>query len=415
LVVAHFLAGSVCAAAGGLVLAGGGVDAREALHPGTLAIAHLWLAGWLSLTAVGVLLQFLPVTSSVTLLSPRLAWVHLGCHVAGIAALAIAFLTGNRTALASLGGAVLWSGLALAAIHLGATLARSRELTVWRAGVFLALMHLIVTPTVGWGLLTLFDDAFVAGHRLPILVAHAHLGLVGWLFTLVVAVGGRLIPMFLVAPEPKPGHVTVTLILVQAGLLALATAVVAPAFAPLGTVLLAVAVGWWVAVMATCLCRRKKTLPDAPMATAASGLALLVLVALAGVSARVRPGIAGWSTYGLLAIAAGGLMTNGLTYRILSFLVRLERFRRLPGNPAVPGLGHVLDTVPHRTQMAVLGAGFLLLVVDAILPVPALNLVGRYAVAAGTLALTANVALLVFGPPRWRALFVRAPGKAAKT
>lgn len=415
LVAAHFVAGAVYAAAGGGLLAAGCADLHNPLHRETLALMHLWLVGWLSLTAVGVLLQFLPVTSGVTLRSARLGWIHWSLHVSGVAGLAIAFLTGPDAAFAPVAGGVLWCGLVLAAINLGSTLLRSPQRSIWRTGALLALAHLVITPTAGWVLLAFLGARFVVQHHLALLVVHAHLGLVGWLFGLVVAVGGRLLPMFIVAPEPRPWQVAVTLGSLQCGLALLALAVAVPAAATIGAALLAGGVFWWIGVMLHGFHRRKKREPGIPLGTAWSGFTLLAFVATAGLAARFRSGLDGWGAYGLLALASGGLMVNGLLYRIVPFLVRLDRFRRLPGNPAVPDLDRFVGPVPHRLQVLVLGAGFTLALAAMLLPEAGLNLAARMTLAAGTAAFAINLTVIAFGPFRWRNLYARETGKVAPT
>jgi hypothetical protein len=148
LVVAHFGASAVCAAAGGVLLAAGFADTRDPLHRETLAVMHL--AGRLvesdggrrvaavSSHDVGRGVAFIAAGMD-TLRAPRdrRRWT------------AAAFLTGLPSRFAPIAGTVLWRGLVFAAIHLGSTLLRSRERTVWRAGALLALAYLVVTPSLG--------------------------------------------------------------------------------------------------------------------------------------------------------------------------------------------------------------------------------------------------------------------------
>lgn len=415
LVIAHFLAGAVCAAAGGVMLALGFGDARIPLHTETLAIMHLWAAGWLSLTAVGVLIQYLPVTGGTFLLSPRLGWVHLALHMAGVGGLAASFVVGMDGWFGAVSGSMLWCGFALAVVNLGGTLLRARPFSVWRVGALLALLHAIMTPSLGWLLLAFLGRAFFVQHHVALLVAHAHLGLGGWMFGLVIAVGGRLLPMFVVAPEPRPWQVMVALALLQVGLATLGAGVFWPAVGLVGPLVLALAVAWWLVVMLRVFLQRRKRTPDAPLGAAWLAVAMLAAVVAAGLNARLRPGFDGWGLYGLLAIGAGGIMINGLLFRIVPFMARLRAFRKAKGNPAVPALQGVLDVVPYRPQVACLVLGIFGFAIAIVADLPVIETIARVLIAVGTVGFAANLAALVVDRPAIRQLFVRVESAAAQS
>src|SRR5688572_11766360 len=56
------------------------------VHPGVVAVAHLWLPGFLLSVSMGAIYQLMPVVLGAALqLSLGVAWAHFGAHAAGVA------------------------------------------------------------------------------------------------------------------------------------------------------------------------------------------------------------------------------------------------------------------------------------------------------------------------------------------
>jgi len=86
----HFVVGLAFLVAG--IGVGIGLHLNAVPGLGRLAHLHLLLAGWICITIMGAMTQFVPVWSGATLHSRRLANVQLGLVVAGLTGFVVAFL-----------------------------------------------------------------------------------------------------------------------------------------------------------------------------------------------------------------------------------------------------------------------------------------------------------------------------------
>lgn len=191
----HFLVGLVFLVAG--VSAGALASVRSVY---LLPHVHLLLVGWVCVTIMGAMTQFVPVLSDVSLHSQRLAQTQLLLVVVGVAGLASAFAF-RRYAATVFPGAVLLAGFWVFVYNIGRTLPSldGRRLDVTETHFVYALVFAIVATFFGvtlaadyrWNLLveTQFSrDAFVA--------AHAVLAVFGIVVTTVIGAMYQLVTMF---------------------------------------------------------------------------------------------------------------------------------------------------------------------------------------------------------------------------
>jgi hypothetical protein len=165
---------------------------------GTVARVHLLLAGWVCLTIMGAMTQFVPVWSGVPLHSRRLASAQLPLAAVGFAGLATAFLLGADRML-PLAGATALAGVWLFVYNIGRTLAAVTAYDVTETHFAVAL---------GWFLLVTLAGLVLASHRavgtLPIAGvtygalrdAHATLAVFGAVLTTVYGALYQLGTMF---------------------------------------------------------------------------------------------------------------------------------------------------------------------------------------------------------------------------
>jgi len=158
---------------------------------GTLARVHLLLGGWVCLTIMGAMTQFVPVWSGVPLHSRRLATAQLPLAAAGFAGLATGFLTGVELVLPLAGiGAI--AGIWLFVYNVGRTLAAVESYDVTERHFAFALACFLLVTTAGLGLATnravgLLPIAGVGYAEL--LAAHATLAVFG---VVVATIAGAL-------------------------------------------------------------------------------------------------------------------------------------------------------------------------------------------------------------------------------
>ena len=191
----HFLVGFAFLLAGSAL----GVASAAGLDPGLAGLAHvhLLLVGWVCLTIMGAMTQFVPVWSGVDLHSRRLAVLHLVLVAVGVAAFAGLLVAGELRWLPFAGGVML-AGFWTFAYNVGRSLARSDGLDATERHFALALGFLLVVTTLGVLL------AFALGGRpLPlglvhtrVVAAHVTLAVFGVVLTTVVGALYQLATMF---------------------------------------------------------------------------------------------------------------------------------------------------------------------------------------------------------------------------
>lgn len=180
---------------------------------------HFGMLAFLSTAVVGALHQFIPVITANELRSVRAARVTLVMWIIGVWLLPSGLMP-NVTPMIVLGGTVVVSAACLAAWNFsGPLLKRSESDSV--AGLRSAVAYLIAT--VSFGIVYAIDLHHGWFGLLPHRVlAHASLGLLGWIGLSYVAVAEKLWPMFLLSHKEKRGLGWLAVRIVPVGVLLLA-------------------------------------------------------------------------------------------------------------------------------------------------------------------------------------------------
>lgn len=349
--------------AGGAVLATPGTLAGGWTGP-TIALAHLGTLGLLGAGMLGALYQMTPVVAGIPVPAVRLArGVHLA-FAGGVAALVGGLLTGGARAT-GIGAVLLATALVAFLVPLGIALLRApaRGETVW--GMRLAVASLATVASLGVRMALGHAGLGFAAPRDLWLQVHLVLGLCGWVGGLIAAVSWQVVPMFYLAPMPKPvlGRAVLGLLLVGLlGPLGVLGAVAAGALDPTGAARLAglaaapAMVAVWVVhplwVTRALRTRRRKLVDGsagfwwAAMA-AAPGVLALAVAARFGEDPR-------WSlAFGWLAIWGwAGCVLHGMLTRIVPFLVWFHRFSSLVGKRPVPAMRQLWPDVRVRVGLA---------------------------------------------------------------
>ncbi|MFB6163518.1 MAG: hypothetical protein ABEJ86_08815 [Halococcoides sp.] len=192
---AHFVVGVA------VLLFGGGVAGLGSFLPGVdpagAGSLHLLLAGWVGLTIMGAMTQFVPVWSGTAIHSRRLSIGSLWLVTIGLAGLVAGFFTHNYGWLPG-GGLCLAVGFWVFAYNIARTLPPARSLDITEAHFVFALGSLVV----GSGLGVLLASEY-AGHGLTgwidpsrLVVAHPTVTVFGFVLTTIVGALYQLVPMF---------------------------------------------------------------------------------------------------------------------------------------------------------------------------------------------------------------------------
>lgn len=173
-------------------------------HPHTLAITHAMALGWGTMIILGASHQLVPVLIEAKLFSNTLAYLSFILAASGIPLLVYAFYVFDIGWPARLGGILINAAILIYLINLAASLSKSKQENVQAVFVFTAVCWLFVTTAVGLILVYNFAYPLLSNESLSYLPLHAHLGIIGWFLLLIMGVGSRLIPMFLISKYDHP-------------------------------------------------------------------------------------------------------------------------------------------------------------------------------------------------------------------
>ena len=344
----------------GLVVVAPALAAGAYLDPRVTAVTHLFTLGWITTSIMGALYQFLPVALGEPIRWLRLARVTPWVYAPGLALFVAGLLRYHPAAIVA-GASLFGTGLLLFAANLAATLRRAgqRDVTWWALAS--ACSFLLVTLVVGWALAANLRWGFMGGARLIALVTHLHVALVGWVLMVMVGVGHRLLPMFLLShgADERPGRAAVVLLSLGTALLFALHHATGPAarWVPAGLII-AGAAAFLLQARIFYRTRRRPAL-DPGMRLAAAGLAILAAAAALGIflvaTGFSRPRVA--TAYVLLLVLGISQFVAAHYYKIVPFLVWYHRFGPLAGRRPVPKLAELYSARGATVAGALLVAG----------------------------------------------------------
>ncbi len=311
--------------------------------PWVVVVVHLVTLGFLSMTAMGVLNQWVPVVFDVPAMGPRRGLLYFGLYTVGVAGFVGGF--GYRLwPLVAVSGAwlagaiVLWSATILGqlvrspkprdVVHRGLQLAIAGFNVTWGLGLFMALSF------IGWW------------PEYQVLRAHLATALVAWLGCLILTVQLKLNPMFALSKIDglRPG---IPLGLAGAGVVLAWVSAFTPVWVFRWAALCWIVAALWTMAQSVYLVRRGKSARTDRLFIGVAAAWLLLLGAAV---------LAFWLSPLAVLLAFWGMTALVLSYqtRILPFLVALTVARRLP---APPGKAFFLAQAMHSiSQPAIVGA-----------------------------------------------------------
>lgn len=315
-------------------------------HPRVVALAHLWLPGFLLSVTMGALYQLTPVVLGAAIPLPRAAgWIHLGLQALGVPVLVGGFVAGRYAGVA-VGGAAVALGAGIVAAGVMGAFRRStrRDAVAWSFP--LAAGWLLVTVALGVLLALNRRWSFLPLGVLDLLKAHAHAGLAGFFLTLLQGATFQLVPMFTLADLRGTRRVKVGLVLGQLGLLLLVPGLACDRrfVALAGATLLGLGVAASGGALRATLRTRRRRLLEPGLRAFVLGAGLLALAGVSGFAMLVLPADLGgdfrgsWATAYGVAIIGGGLsfMLLGMLCKIVPFLVWMTVYGSRVGREPVP-------------------------------------------------------------------------------
>ncbi|MCO6494436.1 MAG: cytochrome c oxidase subunit I [Bacteroidetes bacterium] len=184
-----------------------------------LAITHSMALGWGTMIILGASHQLVPVLIEGELYSNKLANTSFVLAGVGIPILVYSFYMHEFGLTSEVGGVLVFGGLLAYFVNVLKSILQAKKRNIHTIFIFSSIIWLLVT--VGLGVILVFDFSYSflpkdATHYLPL---HAHFGIVGWFLLLVMGVGSRLIPMFMISKYTNKKLLRLVCILVNFGLL----------------------------------------------------------------------------------------------------------------------------------------------------------------------------------------------------
>ncbi|MEZ5175190.1 MAG: hypothetical protein R2823_03185 [Acidimicrobiia bacterium] len=292
-------------------------------HSAVVSTAHLAMLAFLTTAVLGALHQFGPVVGQRPLRSiPVAVATMIGMILTGWL-LPMGFAHGPEWLVAT-GATIGVTTVILAAWNLSGPLL-SRVGGVPVVGLRISVLYLLVT--VSFGIVYAFNRE---GGWFPLLptkiLAHAHLGLLGWLGLTYISVAEKLWPMFLLAHRPsnRSGAVAVAGVAIGTLPLALGLLYANPVAAWIGAVFVVVGLAAHLISLAASVRHRRRKLEllhaflFASTAFLIAGVALGGIAGFGGVDAPLRLRIA---VAEIVAIASWlGLAIVGHAHKIVPFI-----------------------------------------------------------------------------------------------
>lgn len=327
--------------------------AQGAGGPGpALAALHALTAGVLLPTAVGAVLQILPVTTIQSAPHPFVGLTIFALLAAGALALVIGFATFSTGTIQ--GGTILSSGalgLFATAVARMAWRGRGAGLKDTLPAVWVALGALVAFGVLALLLAADYSRAVLPDHAATA-AGHGVLAVFGFMGILVLGFSHILVPMMGVAEPPPPGSGRPALVLAALGV---AAAVAGTLLASLwltfaGTVLGTTAAALHVRLMVRTLKGRlrRRLGPEFHLIRLSWSLLLLALLLALGITSGIMPE----ALRPLLALLAlhGWLLSllTGILQRIVPFLASMHTVRAC-ARPAV--VNHLVWAAPLRVHL----------------------------------------------------------------
>ncbi len=188
-------------------------------NPKTLAITHTMALGWGTMIILGASHQLVPVLIEGRLYSNRLAYFSFVSAAVGIPLLVYGFYFFNMGWPAQWGAILINAAILTYLSNLVVSMVKSKKENVHAVFVFTAALWLLLTTLIGLALVCNFSDIILPNDSLHYLPLHAHIGMIGWFLLLVIGVGSRLIPMFLISKYSNTKLLWFIYTLINTGLL----------------------------------------------------------------------------------------------------------------------------------------------------------------------------------------------------
>lgn len=334
-------------------------------QPRLLALVHTAALGWATMVIFGATYQLLPVIFEHDLYSSRLAFLSYILLLPGSCLLIYSFWIFDSGIMMQIGGLLVFAAAVCFVLNVLFTAQDSDKYSIQKTYIFTAGLWLLVTVTFGVLLVFNFSRMLFQDH-LQILKLHAHAGIAGWFLMMIIGVGTKLLPMFLLGKSDKTRLLNFAYVFINGGLvLFLVDGFISGVNyrAIIYTLLIAAGVVCFLLYMHNVYKNRLRKVLDFPMKWSMASLPLMLLAIIAIPFMLFFPkAFFITSIYGTLIFL--GWLTSliiGQTFKTLPFIIWNDRYKLLSGKQKIPMPKHLYKEKIIKYQFYIYLLGFVLL------------------------------------------------------
>lgn len=315
-------------------------------HPKLLAITHIAVLGWGVMIIFGALYQLLPVILNVSIYSGKLAKATFLFLASGTIMLVACFWFFEVGIFMQIASILVLTAFLCFNLNIYLTAKKSKSWEIETDFILTACLWLLLTGIAGLLMVFNFRFPFLPDSHLTYLKLHAHLGIAGWFLLLIIGVGSRLFPMFLLVHKTKSGLLNYCYYLINAGVLGFILQQLL-AFPSWANLIWIASIGSGILLFISyCVYAYKSRIRkelDLPMKLTAGAITLLLLP-LAIILFLNLDGGKEDTMYLQICIAYGvtifmGFITAlilGQTFKTLPFIIWMHRYQKLVGKKKTP-------------------------------------------------------------------------------
>lgn len=386
-----------------------GISVALDVSPGSIILAHvhLLLAGWICITIMGAMTQFVPVWSGAQLHSQRLSTVQLWLVTIGLLGFAASLLSNSMVWLPIFGSLMLL-GFWTFVYNIGRTLWSLPSYDVTERHFGLALGFFLLLTTLGF--LLALDFVYpvfspLSVPRVNVVQSHATLAVFGAVLTTVLGALYQLATMF---TQTELHGIDIQLRRIEevgypVGVVLLATGrlIDGGMVARIGGVLIGISLLGFSVILGrrlyetqvdwTPMLSRYAVVVPTMMLWTVLTLPYWITNPLARNTLFGAPG-----TVHLLVLGIIGFVVLGTLYHIVPFIIWVHRYSDLLGYEAVPMIDDLYNDRIAAVDFILLSGGAGILVAADLLPLPSMSAaLGGIFVLGGALLFLTNIILVI--------------------
>lgn len=346
LVVPHFAVGAILWLVASVLTAfHPEIFTQHYFSPKLLAITHLVVLGWISMIIFGALYQLIPVILETKLFSEKFARISFYTLIIGTLLLSYSFWNSQLKLPLHVAVTFLLVSVVLFAINVFFTATKAEKQSIEKKFIITSVTWLLLTVSLGILATLNLSQSFLTINHLELLKIHAHWGIVGWFLQLIIGVGSKLLPMFMVSHHLNTKKLTLAYALINLGLIAGTIEILVPTSILLyfSAVLILVGVFSFLSFLFEAYQKRIKKSLDKGMKQSMIAFLILIIPMLMMIVLQFNlPNLTIFKTelslaYGVtLLIGFISSLVMGQTYKTLPFIVWLKVYKNKVGKGNIP-------------------------------------------------------------------------------